>query len=113
MKKISFEGIGALRVTFETGEGLEGGQVCAVTAAGKVGPCAAGDKFCGVAEAVDDGLAAVQVGGFAPVRYSGALAAGWAKLAADGTGGVKADAAGREYLVAELDSAEKLAAVLL
>lgn len=114
MAKISFEGIGEVMATFAAKSGLVGGQVCKVTAGGEVGGCAAGERICGMAVAVDDGLAVVQVGGFAQVPYSGAVGTGWVKLVADGTGGVKVDAAnGCEYLVADVDAAGKMAAVLL
>ena len=114
MAKISFEGIGEKVATFEAKSGLERGKVCKVTAAAEVGGCGAGDRFCGVALGVSEELAAVQVGGFVTVGYSGTVVAGFTKLSADGSGGVKADAAGgTEYLVVDVDTAAKLATVLL
>lgn len=114
MAKISFEGIGEVMATFTAKSGLESGMACKMTGSGEVGACAAGERFCGLADYVDDGLAAVQVGGFTPMAYSGTVAAGWVKLVADGNGGVKTDAAnGVEYLVVEVDSREKVATILL
>ncbi len=114
MAKISFEGIGEMVATFVAKNGLESGQVCKVTQAGETGPCSAGERFCGGAVHVKEGLAAVQVGGFLTATYSGAMTAGWVKLAADGSGGVKTDAAnGVEYLVVDVDTAGKIAVVLL
>ena len=94
MSKISFEDIGAVTATFAADEGVEGGQVVKVTGNGTVGPCAAGDAFCGVALEPRKGAAAVQVKGFVTVSCTGDLALGWTTLAADGQGGVKAAASG-------------------
>lgn len=112
--KVSFEGIGEVMATFTAKSGLEDGMVCKVTAGGEAGACGAGERFCGVAQYVDDGLAAVQVGGFTEVPYSSAVAVGYVKLVADGYGGVKTDAAnGAEYLVVDVDGVGKVATVLL
>lgn len=94
MSKISFEDIGAVTATFAADEGVEGGQVVKVTGNGTVGPCAAGEAFCGVALEPRKGAAAVQVKGFVTVSCTGDLALGWTALAADGQGGVKAAASG-------------------
>lgn len=94
MSKISFEDIGAVAATFEAGEGVQGGQVVKLTGSGTVGPCAAGDKFCGVALEPRKGMAAVQVKGFVTVPCTGTVTVGWASLAADGAGGVKAATTG-------------------
>ena len=64
MSKISFEGIGAVVATFAAADGVKGGQVVKVSANGTVGPCSAGDKFCGVALEPRAGAAGVQVAGF-------------------------------------------------
>lgn len=114
MAKISFEGIGEMVATFAAKSGLESGWVCKVTQTGETGPCSAGERFCGVAVHVKEGLAAVQMRGFLTAIYSGAMTAGWVKLAADGNGGVKTDAAnGLEYLVVDVNPAEKSAIILL
>ena len=108
---VSFEEIGRLAVTFAH-EDCQGGQVCKVSANGKVIPCADGDKFCGVVEHVRGGHAAVQVEGFAEVRVTGAVSMGYVHLCADGIGGVK-DGAGREYLVVGVDEHAKTAIIKL
>jgi hypothetical protein len=57
---------------------------------------------------IGKGLAAVQVGGFAKVAYSGTTPSlGFAKLASDGNGGVAVNSNGQEYLVMALDEANK------
>ena len=90
MSKISFEGIGAVVATFAAGDGVKGGQVVKLSGSGQVGPCSAGDKFCGVALEPRAGAAGVQVAGFVRVSRTGSLSVGPALLTADGQGGVKA-----------------------
>ena len=90
MSKISFEGIGAVVATFAADDGVKGGQVVKLSGSGQVGPCSAGDKFCGVALEPRAGAAGVQVAGFVQVTYTGSLSVGPALLTADGQGGVKA-----------------------
>lgn len=105
MKKISFEDIGEVVATFAVEDGVKDGQVVKVTGDGQVGPCSAGDPFCGVALEGRGGFAGVQVKGFAQVKTTGAVSLGWTKLEADGAGGVQAvESGGREYLVVETDS---------
>lgn len=115
MSKISFDGIGEVAATFFCTEQVKAGAVVKVSGDCTVDACAAGNRFCGVAISAEDGCAAVQVGGFATVQVSGeGVSAGMVKLSADGSGGVKLDAAnGAEYLVAAVDSAAGTAAVLL
>ena len=108
---VSFEEIGRLTVTFAHG-GCEAGQVCRVSANGTVAPCADGDKFCGVIEGVRGSFAAVQVAGFAAVKFSGDVAAGYVSLCADGSGGVKSGD-GREHLVVSVDETAKTAVIKL
>ncbi len=49
MNKVSFEEIGAVAVPFSPRRRSKAGQVVKMTGNGQVGPCSAGDKFCGVA----------------------------------------------------------------
>ena len=81
------------------------GKVCKLDSGGRAANCTAGDRFCGLVLHVRGGNAAVQVGGFAQVGYT--------KLSADGTGGVKGDTAGTEYLVAAVDTVKKTVTILL
>ncbi|MCI7713614.1 MAG: hypothetical protein MSK63_10080 [Clostridiales bacterium] len=102
----SYEGIGQWCATF-AGSQAEEGQVVKLTAGKTVGPCAAGDGFCGVVQSVSrDGEACtVALGGMVQVAYTGtAPALGWSGLSANGTGGVKADSVGHSYLVVDVDS---------
>ena len=106
----SYEGIGQWCATF-AGSQAEEGQVVKLTAGKTVGPCAAGDGFCGVVKSVSrDGEACtVALGGMVTAGYSGSSAptVGWSGLAADGSGGVKASSAGRSYLVVDVDTSGK------
>ena len=110
MSKISFEGIGEVAATFVCGEDVAAGEVVKVTGNGSVDVCTAGEKFGGVALTVDSGHSAVQVEGLVKVKLgeSHGVAVGWNHLLADGSGGVKKDAAqtptGREHLVIAVDS---------
>ena len=101
--KVSFEGIGAVTATFYAGEGVEAGQVVKLSGDSAVDSCAAVERFCGVAEAVREGCASVQVTGLAQVKCEDkTVAAGHVSLTADGKGGVKKAASGdksQEYLV--------------
>ena len=99
MSKISFEDIGAVVATCQVEGEVAGGQVVKLTDNAKVGPCADGDKFCGVAMEPRGGIAGVQFKGFMTVGCAGGLTPGLATLAADGNGGVKAAADGVEALV--------------
>ena len=108
---VSFEEIGRMAVTFAQ-NGCGAGEVCKVAGSGAVAPCGAGEKFCGVVEGVRNGYAAVQVAGFAQVRFSGSLSEGYVNLCADGNGGVKAGS-GREYLVVAVDENAGTAIIML
>lgn len=100
--QVSFEEIGQMAATFQANSGLSLGQVCKLTENGTVGPCAAGDDFCGVVSVQRGGYAAAVVRGFVTLPYTGdtAPAVGWCTLAADGNGGVAVpESGGRSILV--------------
>ncbi len=103
---ISFQGMGEQLVSFEAGTVTAGAPV-SMSANGKVADSGNGDAFIGVAiHRSDDGFAAVQLGGFATLSYSGtAPGLGWQSMAADGNGGVKAVSEdGRPCLVVSVDT---------
>ena len=105
--KCSYEGIGQWAATFVC-EDLAEGEVVKISANGTVGACSAGDDFCGMALSVgrDGGACSVALGGMVTAGYTGdAPALGWSGLSADSSGGVKKnDAAGRKYLVVDVDT---------
>ena len=111
---ISFEGVGQVCATF-LGGGLAEGQVVKMAGNGTVDACKADDLFCGVALCCKDDACTVQVGGFVTVAYSGtAPAVGWAELAADGKGGVKAaSGSGVRCLTADVDTTAKTVTIML
>lgn len=108
--KLSYDSIGQWCATFACSEGLAENQAVKLSAPAAAAKCADGDAFCGVVTAVSHGgdACTVQLGGMATLPYTGAdPAAGYTGLSADGKGGVKADAAGRVRLVADVDPAAK------
>ncbi len=77
-------------------------------------PCDDGDAFIGQCINTRGEYAAVQLCGYAVFTYSGdAPTAGYNTLSADGSGGIKADENGREYLVINVDTIKKTAGILL
>ena len=101
---ISYEGIGHIGVTFPA-DNCVVGHVCKMGAEGKVTGCAAGEAFCGMVETAHGDQAGVQIHGFVEAAYTGsAPAMGYVNLSADGSGGVKADANGRAYLVVKVNT---------
>ena len=108
---ISYEGIGFLMVTFPD-HGSVVGEVCKFTPEGNVECCNANERFCGVVHAVEKHMSAVQMEGFVTVRYSGtAPVLGYAKLVADGFGGVCTNVAGQDYFVVQVDT-DKMTAMI-
>ena len=100
---VSYEGIGHMAVTFLAGTAKEG-QLCKLSVVGRSDACSSAEAFCGYVEKTDANLAAVQLEGFVTVPYTGtAPIKGYSKLSSNGTGGVKVDSAGQEYLVAAID----------
>ena len=88
--EISFCGMGEQLVTFEAGVVTESYPV-SMTANGKVADSADGESFAGIAvHTENDGFAAVQLGGFVTLPFTGtAPALGWQRVAANGAGGIK------------------------
>lgn len=113
--KLSYEGIGQWAATFAC-DGVEAGAPVKISGNGAVAACGSGEQFCGqVISCARDGKAcAVALGGMVTMAYTGtAPAVGWANLSADGSGGVKADSAGRSYLVTAVDTAAKMVTFVL
>lgn len=112
---VSFEAIQEQYVTFEAAESAASGKPCKITANNTVGACAAGDKFFGVVSRVEGSVAGVIMGGYVELPYTGTTAptVGHCALVADGTGGVKADAGGVQYLVCMVDATNKIIGLFL
>lgn len=102
--KISYEGIDHLSITMPAGECVVG-QVCDFDSNGKIRLCPTAGKICGIVEAVENEMAAVQVSGFVKQSYSrGAPSYGYVNLVGDGYGGVMVDNTGKLYMVVEVDT---------
>ena len=100
---VSFQGFHETAATFDVSGALSEGTPVKMSGNGEVSACAAGDNFCGAALAVREGLATVQLGGYAVLSYSGtAPTVGYNTLVADGAGGVKVLQGGRSLLVVEV-----------
>ena len=82
MKRVSFDGIGQVLATFEAEEGVKAGQTVEMSGDGTVKLCANGKRPAGVAVAVRDGCAAVQVRGFVTVKAAGVTARSIARIRA-------------------------------
>ena len=113
--KISYEGMGQWAATFACGD-VNVGQVVEVAEEDSVKSCADGGAFAGVvlAKAKSGDACTVALGGAVEVSFSGsAPEVGWQKLSADGKGGIKADAGGREHLVLAADGAAMSVVIVL
>ena len=100
--RVSFEGIGESVVTFFNSETDSAGVGVPVKMSGngEVSACAAGERFFGVSIISKEGFAAIQTDGYVEIAYSGAAPEpGFARLAANGDGSVRVDAAGGEFLI--------------
>ena len=112
--KLSYEGIGQWAATFACSDVTEG-EVVKISANDTVAACSAGEAFCGMVLSVSrtQDACTVALGGLVTAGYSqsedddDAPTLGWCILCGDGSGGVKTAAAGRSYLVVDVDSTSK------
>ena len=114
--KVSFEGLGEKVATFWNAPDAAAvaGKAVKIPEACTVKLCADGDKVAGVCVDADLCMATVKLDGFVTVPYTGAApAVGFSALSADAAGGVRVNAAGREYLVLEVDTAAKTVGFIL
>ena len=114
---ICFEGIGEVVATFcvEDGNELTVGQAVTLVGNGEVGMGAEGDALCGVvANAEEDGCAAIQMCGVCKVNFTGtAPTIGWAGIAVDGTGKIKTAENGMKCMVIAVDTENNAAIIKL
>ena len=104
----NFNGFNEKVLTFECDTNISAGTPVKITANGKVAAAAAGDRFIGTCVYTRCGFAAVQVEGYVSLPYtSTAPTVNFAKLVADGNGGVKADTNGSEVVVVSVDTTAK------
>lgn len=111
---ISYGGIGHFSVTFPNSSGTAG-KPCRLDSYGKVVSCLSGDKFIGIVERVQEDYCGVQIGGFVELPYSGTKpSAGYVKLVANGSGGVKLDDTnGIGYWVVKVNSTTSKLTVII
>lgn len=115
---IAFDGFGEECVTFASDlDSTAEGKALKVSLSQKVVLSADDDIFHGKAIKVEeDGAVTVQLKGYVELVYSGVTdpSAGYTKLLADASGGVKVDATnGREYLVLYVDTTNKIVGFML
>lgn len=112
----SYEGIGQVVATFMTEEPVAEGQIVKVCATDSVGPCVAGEPFCGKVKVVarDGKSCAVALRGMVTASYSGNTPnLGWCEMASDGKGGVSYKSGSRAWLVVDLDPDAKTVTFML
>lgn len=111
-KSISFQEIGSLVATFFAEDGVEVGQVVEMTDNQTVGTAENGGSFSGVVlNLANDGVATVQVGGFATVKAEG-VTAGKVNLVA-GDDGCVVEGGSVGYTVVSADEVNGTAVILL
>lgn len=111
---VAFYGTQETVLSFEAGTSVTTGAPVVISDNNQVADAAAGAQMAGIALHVRNDIAAVQVRGYAEISFSGtAPGLGWVNLAADGSGGVKALAAGRSCLVVNVDTAAKTVGLYL
>ncbi len=106
-----YNGIDNTILTFIAGTDCAEGAVCKLSGSSMVKGCSDGDAFHGLVQKIYPGkVCGAVVRGVVRVAYTGTTpTAGWAKLVADSSGGVKIDDAnGRDYLILKVDSAAKM-----
>ncbi|MDR3207662.1 MAG: hypothetical protein LBT60_04955 [Oscillospiraceae bacterium] len=109
---ISFQGFHENVATF-AGAAAPGHPV-KLTGPGAVTPAAADNVFCGVSAGGGGGHVSVQLTGYVALPYTGTPPTpGYVKLVANGAGGVKTAASGREYLVLDTDAVRQTTGFLL
>ncbi len=114
--KYSYEGFLQQIATFSSADEIAPGAPVKVSGSGAVAAAAAKDGVAGVCMSYQDGVAAVQLAGFVELPYTGtAPTAGFAKLAADGKGGVSVstETTAREHLVLTVDTVATTVGFLL
>ncbi len=108
---VSFNGFGENVATFETEGSVSAGIPVMISSSGKVK--AANGVFCGICVGERNGYAAVQLSGYVKAAFDTEPAVGYTKLIGK-NGKVSTDeSSGREYLVADVDTAAKTAGIIL
>lgn len=112
---ISLNGYEDKVVTLEATSGVAKGDLVKIGANKKVAKCSNGDAFSGVVLSVKNGYAAVKIGGYVSLPYSGTFATlGYQVLASDGSNAVKTVVSGgRTILIVDIDSTNTKTGIIL
>ncbi len=112
---VSLSGYEDKVVTLIAASGVKKGDLVKISANKTVEKCANTNTFCGVVLSVNNGYAAVKVGGYVTLPYSGTFTAlGYQSLSSDGSNKVKADSEkGRQILVMDIDSTSATTGIIL
>lgn len=109
--KVAFNGFNEQTATFETSGTVNAGEPVMISDNGTVS--AANGAFCGICVGTRAGYAAVQLGGYIRVPYSGTLSVGFAPLVGN-SGKIKSDSTnGRNILVVDVDTTNHYAGIIL
>ncbi len=86
---VSYKGFNQGVLTFKS-SGAKTGAPVSIDMNGNVVNAINGNEFVGICVGVHDGYAAVQISGYAEIKYSGSISAsGYVALVSDGKNGVK------------------------
>ena len=116
--KVSFEGYAENVATFEAQETgaarVLPGEAVTLCGNGRVCACTKeGDIPIGLAVSVREGCAGVQTTGYCRLPCAAGLKAGFQRVSASADGKLKADEAGREAVVVDVDESKGICGVLL
>lgn len=105
---LSYKGFNEQILTFKAFQASKGYPV-SINTQGEVTNCSSGGEFAGICTSLRNGLATVQVSGYAELPCSDAsLSYGISCLVADGSGGVKVSASGKKTcLIVSIDKVNK------
>ena len=111
---ISFKGFNEQVITFRTESELEAGTLVKVSGSATVAAATSGEDFIGIVVCTHGDIAAVQVGGYVSLPYSGsAPTLGTASIAPADSKTVTASDSGKTVTVVELDTENSTAGILL
>ncbi len=100
-------------ITLETSGQPYEGEVVTMGYNNCTGGAAPSDGFLGIIRKLRNGIAAVQVKGYAKVKFSGMLPIGVNRVSCDGEGGILVDQQGREVIVLSFDEETSIAEIIM
>ena len=104
-----YKGFGENVLTFKTEENNIQNKPVTVVANDTVAVSGDGDKFCGIGISARNGVATVQMCGYAVLSYTGDMTVGVCRISATADGKVKPDENGISVKVINVDADKKLA----